>query len=897
MMNLIKKMILLCLAGISICQILSLPEGKSYDVTPGEILTVPILIENRQTQDKRYNQAIDLPAQIKSITPQMPLKIDGAGNDIAIISLSIGKNTPPGQHRIKYTLTDMDGYGEDASIDFLVNVAISYDLWISGLKSSDYVSAGEEVKEIFLLENRSNRIVNLSIKLNVDQGADLTYKPMEDIELPPGETVEVPFNLTPKSFGKGDYKLKIGLEVNGDIKTEHCVQIKVSDFGSKLSTNLRTIPLLIANRAEYALKDSSIIWQPSIYFSGHLDSERNFRLEGHYTSHQLEINSFERFFIEDEIEYFRPDDRFSLRISTPNVDLTVGDNNKNFSELITRQSLRGVHSSFNLGMFLAEGFYQNPTWLPTAQAFYMGKLGINKNGHVLKLGTTLSGADSLKRTFTLDYKKRFSSMFTVDAELASNLEHGLLPSYRYNNGALSLDINGSSQLMNHNSIIILSGKDFSQTYQKQSHVSTNLLFRPWDRIHLAPKGYYEKLKYSEYTAPERFGGGFDIIMKPFKRTRVSLGGNVDFAENSILTEEKTGKLAIHQSFSFLGLSASWEQGIVKNDTISIPILKGDANLGVAIGNFMTISGYGRIRRNDLLFTTKPDELTTGFRSSIRPADFLTIKGSYAVELDMQNLEQRRIFSDAGFALTLFDVKHVLDLSARYEKNLEQEAELKLYGSYRIPIGIPIGINRESGIVTGTVNADGLPLRNALVSINGNLGRTDNSGLFRIGGISKGKCYMEISPPETHKAYLPIDHNLLSFDLSKQELRMDITMVRAGEITGKINLYKTKFEGSIPESDDEIVFDKPYANCKVFVKKDELYKRGRTDSEGNFSFDGLEPGTWELIVSKGDIPDRTEITGAGQLQIESGENKEVRISIKPKKSKIEIIQPEKNLKKK
>jgi hypothetical protein len=142
-------------------------------------------------------------------------------------------------------------------------------------------------------------------------------------------------------------------------------------------------------------------------------------------------------------------------------------------------------------------------------------------------------------------------------------------------------------------------------------------------------------------------------------------------------------------------------------------------------------------------------------------------------------------------------------------------------------------------------------------------------------------------------------------------KMDIGVVNASRIFGRIMAhdYKYKTPQETPDIEGRILLEskqestgKPFkselveagglSSILVEINDGEEFLQQRTDTKGNFSFEGIRPGTWKLLVNEEDLPSDFRLEQKEfEIQVKPSEEKEVFIKAIPRLRRVQILEKE------
>jgi hypothetical protein len=212
--------------------------------------------------------------------------------------------------------------------------------------------------------------------------------------------------------------------------------------------------------------------------------------------------------------------------------------------------------------------------------------------------------------------------------------------------------------------------------------------------------------------------------------------------------------------------------------------------------------------------------------------------------------------------------------------------------YSIPLGIPLGTDRSSGLVRGRVlerGERGVP--GALIMLGSFAAITDDQGRFAFNDLGPGYYTLSLDRAsvgidKVSSIALPLEVNVRGGSATP----VTITLVRGATLHGQVRI----FEGSnVVESDSAALTERPVSDrglVAISLTNGSETLRRVSDERGRFNFSDLRPGRWTMRVDPLDLPENLRIaTPETTVDIAEGASVTLEVRLLPRRRSIRLIQ--------
>lgn len=178
-------------------------------------------------------------------------------------------------------------------------------------------------------------------------------------------------------------------------------------------------------------------------------------------------------------------------------------------------------------------------------------------------------------------------------------------------------------------------------------------------------------------------------------------------------------------------------------------------------------------------------------------------------------------------------------------------------SYGIPLSIPVSRSSAEGqlrlsIVDAFTDA---PVAGVRVTAGGTFGISDREGRVRMGGLSPGEHEVQLDRATVGVARISADAEPLEVTIrAGRKTEREIRLVTGSSLSGSVRLLRFARDPRPGEDEPPALVDAgAVAGATVEASRGGQVYRVATDSEGDYAFLGIRPGTWTVRVM-GTLPD-------------------------------------------
>ncbi|MEK6650009.1 MAG: SPOR domain-containing protein [Bacteroidota bacterium] len=240
---------------------------------------------------------------------------------------------------------------------------------------------------------------------------------------------------------------------------------------------------------------------------------------------------------------------------------------------------------------------------------------------------------------------------------------------------------------------------------------------------------------------------------------------------------------------------------------------------------------------------------------------------------------------------VFPSDHRMRLHGRRSLVSGTTPELAVALEYSVPLAVPLGADRSSGLVRGRIVESGnrgIPA--ALVTLGAFAAITDDNGQFAFNNLSPGAYSLSLD-----RATVGIDRITtvaLPLEVSVSggvASIVTLTVIRAATLRGRLRSFERfTFGDSAAALTERPVEDNGLVTVEL-ENGPEILRRV-SDSRGRFLFTDLRPGRWTMRVAPLNLPaDRSIETPETAVEITEGAALEAEIRIVPRRRTIRLVQ--------
>jgi len=890
------------------------------ETEPAKSLSIAFIVTNKTSTQKEFIPDIKLPNGWNLIIGETPFSLKANETDVELLTFHIPISVVEGKYEVVYSVKTT---GKDsvpvADYTLHVSVASVSKISVKLLSAPGVVIAGDEYQASFTVVNASNG--RRTIDIDVESSENWKCKiDSSEIEFAPAESknITVTVGTDKRIQDKLDHRIRLTARNNGTNANATCA-VKIIPRISSRAARFRNLPTQISLVQEVNKDDRyEYRFRPEIYTSGALDKNEKTNLTLLYRGHDIQDKTTPiEFYRKIPDEVFNKDDVYRANLWTKNFELQIGDWNHSFSCLSGVFMGRGIKSALNIKRFVAQAYYENPSWSESNGKVIAGHIGYSDEKRFqlgINADRTMTGAVN-KDIVSLNGSIKPINNTDIGFEYALGGENGKL---RWKDGdAYLIKGSGFHRRISYSINYLHRSPDFSSSYTDGDIFSARigLPILRWLKLngdfHESNSNLNIDTTLGSAVFERNYHTGFDIRL-PIKTT-LSCGYEYRLREDKLPEPEfdyqqKIGGIGIRQSFGWLSFSGSVEYGNMWDKT---------TNQNSAIEKFYFFTQVKptrwwssrinvRYRNNDFYTGEEGNYISADIQSKIDIGRSVSLDVKFQSDGCREYFEEYNIGNENLYQAKLnilLPFRHEISLSGWHveyrDSSYAGESALKL--EYTIPFGIPVGIKKDTGKLSGNVFDDetGEPISNAVIRLNGYTAVTDKNGNFIFPAVETGEHYLYINTSSIGLDRIPIEKTLMKIDVkSGKNKEIKIGMTQGASVSGRITLFKfaeTQYDTSTNIDDKEIIEVSGMFNIMVELSNSSESIRRVTDTKGEFVFEELRPGNWTLRIYKDDIPEYHYIEkDRFEVELQPGTEEKFDIRIIPRKRHIKIIEQGGNL---
>ena len=885
---------------------------------PRRIQVLSFRVTNRTDREFRFREEAALPKGWPLILPLASFVLPPQGTTTRLLSFQVPLNASEGSYRLAYSVVaDKDPSVRDfEEFDVTVLPLEKTDLMVEN--QPDSLMAGDEFEIAARLVNSGNTTRTFALKAKTsDPGSSALVDPAE-APLAPGEGV--PLKVT----GKVNPQYLASVMSVQVTATAPNKEGKMAEVAS--ATILLEIIPTVSRKAEpyhvlpttlslSLMKTSDGDTKPFLEWSGSgtLDEEGEQEFSFSFSGPAVEESTF-----------FSEQDEYWIDYSSPRLGFLLGDQPYGVSPLTVNSSYgRGVGAEFrslagrwSIGGFRTRSRFGGDGWVDQG-LFVEHSLGVEDTA--LRLNVTRSETDA-----TTSKPAATDNLWSLEARLRPGkdsrleLEYGQCDTDRPAKGddeAYRAEWRGLlGRRTAYTMRKIHAGADYWGYYHSYDYESAALDFPLGKRLRagLAYSRYEDNLDRrseesdtatTEYLAQatlnyDLLNGWFLVLgYDDFDRIDQMAPAEFDYSEKSywLRIGRTLGQFSwsVEPRFSDQADHLSGESRSAWNASILLSWFA-SSNLSFSL--------YWNIGDNDILDESYLLRSSTAVGGSVfwRPSPQWTLNLAYSKSGIGDNGDNESDQFDLTATYAMPDERElVLDVSTERTEEGDNETEFRL--SYRIPIGIKTVKRKNIGILKGRVfdamNPDGPGMAGIVVRVGAETAVTDQEGNFLFPALSPGMHRLLVDPKSIGFGFTTTLKYPISLEVvgGGDPVSMDIGITRGATFRGKVFLPDIKkangkdgFVGA-PEKNGEEVMPGEMASILVELSREDEVIRRATDGKGEFLFENIRPGTWNLKFYEAGLPTGYYLeTGEKTIELAPGDSVEFINRALPRKRGIKFI---------
>jgi hypothetical protein len=873
---------------------LRLTSQKLIEVEPGKILTGSFMISNRTAADIEVLESLVLPTIPEGWQPVIDYErriVLGAGEEaLRLVTLLVPAKCPAGEYEIIYSLIDLSNKEAFSSEAFSVIVVpvIKLDAVIE--EKPEIVTAGDEYDVKLRLVNKGNSSASLHMQARTSPAYPVVIEPAETIlEAGSSRIVHCTVATSASIKDKTNNVLEIDalVEVQGygssSVRRSALVEIIPKLAGAIIPRH--SVPTSMAFTAVGNQDESG--FQVEYSGNGSLDEAGSRRIDFLFRGPDVRDRSL--YGTRDELRF-----RYSDRL----LDISIGDKLYALSPLSERISFgRGGELRLTPGDAEIGAFYMETRWnVPEKEemSFYAGYnsgdiFGIRGNFLRKHKRESLSSNGYEADLYTVQANFKPSRILNLGMEYGYSLNEGdtesedmahriTLDGEMYHRFWYTLENTyaGSRFFGYYNDAIYSNGTASALLYR---NLRGSLSYRIYE--------YNLDLDQSKSTAPRErsirgtlsypfvTGTNLSIDYETLDRRDDLVPAQFDFEED--IWRLGAGQSIENFSIQIYAERAMFSDKLIDDDRQYLERYSVYTYYRPSPGRGLSL--YTRIGHSS--FTGNPQRtVSAGASASLR----LGSCANWSLSYQSSNLSNEGL-PRQDHLLSTFDIRlpnrHSVSLKARWYnmEDIDRE-DYSFIASYIIPLDLPALKKTSIGSLKGKIvdldRAEEAPSRRIVLAAGDYCTATDENGEFAFPPMKTGTYSLQLDQrsmglEKTATEPLPLSVEITGGETTYREIGIS----KACAISGRVVLMQLRpdahsnFEnstsggelfvsggrgtrtGEIQKEDLEEVYGLDRVLVEISDGKETLSKR--TDENGDFSFDGIRPGKWKVVVFEDAIP--------------------------------------------
>jgi len=882
--------ILLCCSVVTIAGNLEIkfPDNLKKDVISGANFNIMVKISNQGNTDSDFQLRINnSDGNFKFIADYSSIPIEKNSSISKIVGIQISNTINAGNFSIELEALDNRDSQSFGKVAIPINVSPKYEININKIKAPVSLFSGDTASVYYLIQNLSN--IDVSVKTTNIHGQETKVR---ILKIPKDSSIISQFLISIPSTVAGysqQTAILIASIVNKpETEKSECFSFDVFPLKNVKFDRFNRFPVKMGVMAVSSNRLGKQMYSNmyDIQGLGTFGEKNNRTLDFHLRGPDRRGDPL-----------FGLNEEYSLKYTTPHLELAMGDHSFGLSSLTeSSRSGRGVKLDYELSKWTVGAYYNIPRYYPLIKQVYASYASFAFNeknnlsaGFLSKSDTT--GTKTM--LFTISAKNNFFSSLKTDMEVAvgqnqNELKKAYQASLYFNRSIFSSSLSylfaepnfpgymTNSTRMNSGASLKLKKFTISLNYDQNS---TNMAL---DTLYSnMPHSQNMSLSTSYRFTPKSSIslGGFKSAMKDQSPTPL-----FDYIRTN-------GRLTIQSRMRKMNLTLQGDFGKMVNflgENAGKDFLMRNGSLFV---NYATSKGFSAS-----VFTTYQ-----GGQQNISGSELFYYGGTLSTQLfkgisaSLQynsNFEWQYYTSDRS--LINLDIhgqinaNNEIGLTANYNltKNSLNNKEYNIKLRYTYTLNIPVSKKKSVGSMTGKIINHGVEkVGGVRLNLDGVIAVSDKEGNFRFPSVPVGTYALRIDGSSfginaVTELPGPFMINIEPAKVTKYEF----AITKSARIEGRLVIQedeRVNQKGFIPvkEEIDKLIIE---------VSNETEMFRIFTDRDGIFRFEDLRPGNWKLKVYPNGLPSGYQlVTSQFNLNLISGKPEKLDIIIQKKARQIQF----------
>jgi hypothetical protein len=862
-------------------------QGFRASTLPGKHLTLPFKVTNSTLRILQCTSDVRLPQGWKLVAPDTPFDVASGSFSVRLLTFAVPAACRAGEYQVVYRVNGdtMDTTGSQAVLT--VNVLSDRRLVLRALDVPRFAIAGDAYTTPFALTNEGNVPTTVTLKARSVQSDSASTDSLR-LHMGPGEQRTLVIRTqTPFSVRRSVQDVTI---VNATAAEDSLSSVTTSASTTivpRAATALdlyHRFPVRATLRGAGENERSGI--QAELMGRGSLDEPRSDCLDFFLCGPDLM-----------RVSTLGPHDEYRVSYQREGVDAFFGDQVFRLTPLTEYGRFAfGGGASIDIENITIGGFYNRTRWTALSEFERAGSITYRADpGAEVSLNYMAKSRDSTSSMLSLRTRVNPFSTNVIDLEYS----RGFIPSGTP--AAISLRMNGREDWGYYDVQYLRAEPGYTGYYTDVDFVNGNLIFFPYGkfRVEALIRSEMRNLDRNPryYSAPHfrfyQFGAGYGNYLTLYYKTSISSDElplpRFDTRESSVMAIASYG-------FPFGSVLVDAELGRTREDVqhSSGAFSRLALFSSTTIASAYTLGVNLQYGKDYNLYTNSPTQRFNGGLSVgayIGRSTWLLASGTLT-----------RFLNHASQWYSIFDASlhqqlpwgHEIALRGRCTRynQFGQGTNSAWLAEYSVPLDLPVAKKGSIGQLRGKLldTESGMGIRNVLISVDGSMAVTDESGEFFFPTLAPG--VHDVTVDQATLGY----ERVLTGDAPTgiplrggDETKLTLGVVRAAQVSGTVRRFE--FENTSDSLQSKVLEAGGQPGVLIELRNQERFLRQLTDSRGRFEISGVQPGDWKLKVLDGDIPEHHYFEEDSLfLRLAPGQKAEITLKLLPKRRKIQLLEP-------
>ncbi|OQX04149.1 MAG: hypothetical protein BWK73_37160 [Thiothrix lacustris] len=912
------SLLMLAQAATAADEINITPGQRQITVTKPGVVTLRFEVENRSGQTQQLQENLTLPEGWELLTNTTPFLLANGSREVRLIHVVAPRGTGSGAYRVQYAVSAQDGGSISGSQSVTIQMEEQAGIRLSAAPAPSSLLGGEQYEAEFILENTGNHQMNYTLSGRDEEGYITAVEPRK-LKLAAGASGSVKVKgKIPRNLDETT-QYKVALEAQGGGKqAEASVTIPLISRVTKGASKYQTLPGRLTTRQtqqKRQLADGTETQEQQTQVeynaAGAIDKNGKHRVGVRVRNGKNSTTTGTT--VEQQADYQLNYDNDEVAIKTGHQGFGVSGLSGNALSGIGAEAVYTPQNTDKQQPLEMRAFTGQSRSGDTAQEKVSGAAvsyqwdEYDTSASVIQNKKQATATQPATQQTVAAVKGAWRGEKTgVRTEIAADDDAV----------AWSVDANGQWQSLSTNVSALQAGAKFDggSTNTQQAFANARYQIDEQTSADISTRRTRNNLDNDptkEIRQDQEHQARLSRTFGENKQIEVSLGHRQRKEKDlrAVATTDQdiqSTTLDYTHRFDSVQVSASTEQG-KRTDRIKASGKGSKHALAVNWQPSKDLSANVNYALNDGLDSSERTT-TAGVNTTYRLNRRATVSG-YAQRNNNANDQSHADSLEVKYSHDLKDWGSIAT-SARRVDNAASDGKIThdntLAIEYSLPLDMPIRVRDDIGSVQGKVHfaADQRPAKDIVVQMDGAYAITDENGEFRYPNVPAKEYRLQVDStrPNTQGYMLSADGAEAVVSVQpKQTANLKLGLHSAARVSGTLQAFIPDAQAALGNTNAEgkaaLKADKGLGMVLLELQpvgeigKRITYRR-TTLHDGSFSFAGIPPGQWQLVVADTNRLPANYRMEQNQFMVDlsQGDNKELLIRALPTAEGIKKVGP-------